>query len=115
YQTLRMMLSPQFIRENPEAIRRSIDLRHTPQPLDEWLRLDAEHRRVLTELERTRASQRIESKKIGATQDAGERARLIEAAGTVSDRIKQLEAQIRPFEERLDALALEFTNIPDED
>ncbi len=109
------MLSPQFIRENPEEIRRSIDLRHTPQPLDEWLRVDAEHRRVLTELERTRATQRVESKKIGATADPGERNRLIEAAGGLSDRIKQLEAQIRPLEQRRDGLALEFTNIPDED
>lgn len=109
------MLSPQLLREHPEEIRRSIDLRHTAQPLDEWLRVDAEHRRVLAQLELTRASQRIESKKIGATRDPDQKRRLIADAGFLSDRIKALEAQMRPLEERRDLLALEFPNIPDGD
>ena len=108
------MLSLQHIREHPEAVRHSIELRHTPQPLDELLEIDAAHRRVLTQLETRRATQRTESKNIGGTKDPDERARLIAAAGTLSDQIKGLEEQERGLRERRDQLLLEFPNLPDE-
>ena len=108
------MLSLQTIRDHPEAIRRSIDLRHTPQPLEETRRLDEEHRRLLRELEELRAAQNAESKRIGATRDAAERQRLIASAAENSERIKQRESEIRPLKERLDRLLLEFPNLPDE-
>jgi seryl-tRNA synthetase len=108
------MLSLQFIREHPDAVRRSIDARHTPQPLDEVLRLDAEHRRLQREVEDLRATQNAESKRIGATRDPGERALLIEAAGRLSKRRQELQEAVRPIREELDHLLLEFPNIPEE-
>ena len=107
------MLSPQLLREHPDEVRRSIDLRHTPQPLDEWLQVDAEYRRLLNELEGKRAEQRVESKKIGATRDEVLRDQLKAAAKGLSDEIKRFESGVRSLHERRDSLSLEFANVPD--
>ena len=109
------MLNPQIIRDNPNLIRRSIELRHTAQPLDDWLKVDNEYRRLLTEVEGKRAAQRVESKKIGATKDPVERQHLIAAVGGLSDEIKTLEVLERELGERRYQLALEFPNLPAED
>jgi seryl-tRNA synthetase len=107
------MLSAQLLRDHPDLVRRSGELRLTPQPVDAWLELDAEYRAVLREAEAARAEQRAVSKTIGATKDAEERARRIADAGALSDRVKALEAREREFESRRTALQLEFANLPD--
>jgi seryl-tRNA synthetase len=109
------MLDLRLIREHPELVRRSIDLRHTPQPLDELLQVDEAHRRVLTELEQQRKVQNDESKRIGATKDPEERIQLIAQVGGVSERIKELEATERELRQRRDGLLMQFPNLPDED
>jgi len=109
------MLNLQFIREHPEAVRRSGELRHTPQPLDDLLRIDVDHRRVLREVEERRAAQRVGSKQIAGTREPDERLRLIDRAGEASERIKVLESEERSLREQRDRLLLEFPNLPDAD
>jgi seryl-tRNA synthetase len=107
------MLSAQLLREQPDLVRRSGELRLTPQPVDQWLELDAEYREVLREAEGLRAEQRTASKQIGATKDAEERERRLAEARALSERVKTLEARERDLEQRREAVQLEFANIPD--
>jgi len=107
------MLSTQLLREHPEIVRRSGELRRTPQPVDEWLAIDADYRNVLREVEELRAQQRAISKSIGQIKDAAERQQRIAEASALSERLKALEARERELEERRYRLQLEFANIPD--
>ena len=67
------MLATQFIRENPEAVRRSLALRHTEAPLEEALALDADRRRLLGEVEELKAERNKAGKAIGKAKDEAER------------------------------------------
>jgi seryl-tRNA synthetase len=107
------MLSLQFIREQPDAVRKALADRHTDGPLDELLTLDERRRTLLAETERLRAEQNAASKRIGAAKDAGERQRMIDEMKGVSARIDELAPELREAEERLEALLLEIPNIPD--
>jgi len=107
------MLSLQFIREHPDAVRKSLADRHTPGPLDEIVALDVRRRDLLSETERLRAEQNAAGKKIGAAKDPAERQRMIDEMKGVSARIDELTPALRETEERLDALVMEIPNIPD--
>ncbi len=109
------MISPQFIREHPDAIRRSIELRHTAQPLDQWLKVDAEFRQLDHEVNELRARRNDESKRIGQMQDPAERERLLVSAKGIRDRLGDLEPGLRALEALRDTLLLEFPNLPDDD
>ena len=100
------MLSLQFIREQPDAVRKALADRHTPGPVDEMLALDERVRALKTETEGLRAEQNAAGKKIGAAKDAGERQRMIDEMKASSTRIDELAPELREAEERLDALLL---------
>ncbi|TAK67228.1 MAG: serine--tRNA ligase, partial [Dehalococcoidia bacterium] len=107
------MLSLQFIREHADVVRKSLDDRRTPGPLDEILELDVRRRDLLSETERLRAEQNAAGKKIGAAKDPAERQRMIAEMKGVSERIDELAPALREAEERLNALVMEIPNIPD--
>ncbi len=43
------MLSIQFLRDHPDEVRRSLDLRHSDAPIDQALALDEQRRSLLTD------------------------------------------------------------------
>ena len=107
------MLATQFIRENPEAVRRSLALRHTEAPLEEALALDADRRRLLGEVEELKAERNKAGKAIGKAKDEAERGRLIAAQREVADRIDGLDAQLREVDAGLRAALSEIPNLVD--
>jgi seryl-tRNA synthetase len=107
------MLSLQFIREHPDLVRKSLDDRQTPGPLDEILELDRRRRDLLSETERLRAEQNAAGKKIGAAKDPAERQRMIDEMKSVSERVDELTPALREVDDRLERLLLELPNIPD--
>jgi|DewCreStandDraft_5_1066085.scaffolds.fasta_scaffold01498_4 seryl-tRNA synthetase len=122
------MLSLQFIRENPEAVREALAKRRMEAPLDELLALDQERRRLLHEAETLRAERNSLSKEIGQLtrllQDENapgrerrhaehRRADLLARSGFLSERLEGLEAELRGLEGRLERLLLEVPNLPD--
>src|SRR4029450_7310403 len=115
------MLSPQFVRENPEVVRRGLARRNTEAPLDEILALDAEWRQKLAEGGARAAERNAISKEIGAlsklakTADTREakhaehrRSDLVARSTFLGERLGGLEAQVRELEERLSNLLLEI-------
>jgi seryl-tRNA synthetase len=107
------VLSIQFIREQPDAVRKSLADRQTPGPLDEILALDVRRRDLLSEIERLRAEQNAAGKKIGAANDPAERQRMIDEMKGVASRVDEIAPSLREVEEQLDALVMEIPNIPD--
>ncbi len=110
------MLSLQFVRDNPDAVRKGLRDRGVEETgLDELLRLDGERRGLLVELESLRAERNAIGKRVGSATDAAERQRLIDETRVLSERIDALEPRAREIEERVRSLLLELPNVPHPD
>jgi len=104
------VLSLQFIRENPDLVRKALETRQFSEPLDDILALDERRRSLLTEVETLRAKRNQVSKKLGTM---GEKPpQLIEEMREMGNRIKALDEQVKATEEQLNDLLLRLPNIP---
>jgi seryl-tRNA synthetase len=109
------MLSLQLIRDNPDAVRKALRDRQSEEAaLDEVLRLDAERRSGLTQLEALKAERNVVGRSTGSAPPEG-RGPLIEQGRQLSYQIDALEPRGREIDERLNALLLELPNIPHPD
>ncbi|MEX2238713.1 MAG: serine--tRNA ligase [Dehalococcoidia bacterium] len=110
------MLSLQLIRSDPDRVREGLQRKFADTALlDAVIRLDAEHREVLVELEQLRARRNAASKEIGATKDPEERQRKIAATKEISTRLEELETKASAVEPALQEILLQLPNIPDDD
>lgn len=112
------MLDIKFIRENPDAVREAMRRRGESVPLDELLELDARRRTLVTEVEQLKAQRNDASEQVARLKRTGENpeeaARLIETMRTVSDKIKEMDDEVRDVDARLRELMLSIPNIPHE-
>lgn len=110
------MLDAKFIRQNPDVVRQSmINRQYDPKPLDEFITLDETRRSLLTETEGLKAERNRESEEIAKMKKAGQDATAeITKMREVSDRIKELDAQVKEVEEKLDGVTLSIANVPHE-
>ncbi|HET7420988.1 MAG TPA: serine--tRNA ligase [Candidatus Dormibacteraeota bacterium] len=104
------MLSLDFIRKNPDQVRRAGELKGEAAPVDEVLRLDAEWREHQHQAEEMKAEQNRLSKTFAQTRDESLKQRL----GELSSRAKAELAEADAVKERLDALLLQVPNVFDE-
>ncbi len=100
------MIDLKFIRENPEVVRQAIENRCTEAPLDEILKLDAERRQKIQELEIFRRSRKEASREYQAGKEGIAEGRERRA------RIKELEDDTKRLDEELTKLLLQIPNIP---
>ena len=99
------MLDINFIRENPDIVRKSLHDRNMKADIvDDFLSIDSEWRALEGELGRARAKLNELS-----------RARNIEEAKLVKDTVKKLEEDTKIFEKKREGLLYSFPNIPKED
>ncbi len=103
------MLSLNFIREQPDLVREGARKKGEKAPVDEILRLDAERRQTLTQVEQLKAEQNRRSAAMAKTRDqAG-----IEGMRRLKDEVKALEQKLAPIDASLNALLLDVPNLPD--
>jgi seryl-tRNA synthetase len=109
------MLSRDLFRNDPERVRRMLELRHSDAPLARLLEVDTEWRGLLVELEELKARRNAGSKEIGVLYRDGRRDEA-EAAkaqmAKVGDRVKDLEERTRSLEDELNELERAFPNLP---
>ncbi|MBN1828519.1 MAG: serine--tRNA ligase [Deltaproteobacteria bacterium] len=109
------MLDLKFVRENLEAVRRKMTDRGQDIDLDRFAELDLKRRAILQDVETLRSERNRVSKEIGALKhkkaDASE---LIARMGFVSNRIKELEEELKGTEEGLQDFILRVPNLPHE-
>jgi seryl-tRNA synthetase len=109
------MLDVKFLRDNIDIVRRKMLERGQELDLGEFVRLDQKRRDILLEVEglrgeRNRVSKEIGKKK-GQKQDASEE---IAKMGEVSNRIKELDDELKDTEEGLKKIVMVIPNIPHE-
>jgi len=108
------MLDVKMVRSNPDEVRRALARRgDSTSTLDEFLALEEERRRLLTDVESRRAARKRASAEIAVVKKAGGDAeQAIAAMRALGDTIKEREAALGELEERLKTMLLEIPNIP---
>ena len=96
------MLDLKFIRENIDLVREAVAKRKDSAPLDEILKLDAERRQRVTELEDLRHARKETARKKTAAEEGR----------TLRTKIKELEEEVRNRDMKLEELLLQVPNIP---
>ena len=113
------MLDLNFVRENLDAVRTALGNRNfSSAPLDAFVELDAERRRVIGEADRLNQLRNAASREIGALMQAGKRdeadARKAEVA-SLKEEQSQLEARRDEAESSMRELLSGLPNIPADD
>ncbi len=109
------MLDINLVRENPDLVRKALQLRQMDtMTVDQVQELDVQRRALLTEVEGLKAERNAVSKQIGQAKDPAERQEKIEAMRLVGDRISLLDEKVRLVESELDDLVARIPNIPSE-
>ncbi len=112
------MLDIKLIRSNPEQIKagakkRCIDV---DALVDDILKFDEERRVVTGKVEAMKAEQNAATKQIPVLKKAGQDAsQLMIEMKTLSDKIKECDAELSELEEKQKTLLLSLPNMPDED
>ena len=96
------MLDLKFIRDNIDSVREAVARRKDSAPLDEILKLDAERRQRVTELEDLRHAKKETARKKTAAEEGRK----------LRTKIKELEDEVRNWDMKLEELLLQVPNIP---
>jgi seryl-tRNA synthetase len=102
------------LRDDPETVRQGLANRKSdPALLDGWLRLDAERRADLVEVEDLKRQRNEASRAIGKVkQQGGDASAEIAAVGRMKERIEELEARLAALEPEMAAIELSIPNLP---
>jgi seryl-tRNA synthetase len=109
------MISRDLLRDDPEKVRQALaDRRTDPALLDTWLRLDAERRATLVEVEDLKRQRNEASRTIGKVkQQGGDASAEMAAVGRLKERIEELEARLAVVETETADRELSIPNLPD--
>ena len=113
------MLDLHFVRGNLETVKKALESRNFPtESLEEFVELDAERRRVISEADAINQQRNVSSKEIGALMQSGKReeadAKKAEVAG-LKDIQAGLEAKRDEAENLMRQLLSHLPNIPASD
>jgi seryl-tRNA synthetase len=100
------VLDLKFIRENPDVVRQAMANRHDTAPIDEILKLDADRRQKIAELEDLRRARKAGAKERKTDEAA------IESGRELRDRVRTLEEAVTTLDKQLEDLLLRVPNIP---
>ncbi|NMA14684.1 MAG: serine--tRNA ligase, partial [Clostridia bacterium] len=109
------MLDLKFVRSNPEKVEEALKRRGGKVSLDSFLKVEAERRRLLAQVETMKAERNAVSQEIGKMKKAGEdaEAKVLEMR-ELGERIKALDNNVKDLESTLEKELLSIPNIPNE-
>jgi seryl-tRNA synthetase len=108
------MLDMKWIRENRPALEKMLAARRSKLDIAPLYSLDAERRKLLSELEKLQAERNKSADQIGRVKaQKGDVAALLKDVETKKGEMKSLEAKLAETEPKLTDLLLRINNIPD--
>jgi len=112
------MLDIKLIREDPELVKKAIldrDMSAEVADVEGALDLDAQRRGILVKVEELKHERNQASEQIVALKKEGkDTTSITDSMRTISERIKEMDAEVRDIDERLRTVMLDIPNIPDE-
>ncbi|NLT95526.1 MAG: serine--tRNA ligase [Clostridia bacterium] len=109
------MLDIKFVRENPQLVKEAMEKRGAEVRLDEFISLDEQRRKKLSEVEQLKNQRNVVSKEIGKLKREGKNTdQLVEEMGQVGEKIKVLDEEIKQIDEKLNEIIMGIPNIPHE-
>jgi seryl-tRNA synthetase len=108
------MLDLKFIRENKKLVQESIKNRGMSLDIEELLKLDEEHRKLLVEVEGLKAQRNKANDEITALMKAKKNPKdLIAKMKVVSQKIEDLDSKVEDIDQKIEKLIYLVPNIPD--
>ena len=108
------MINTKYVRDNIDAIRRSLEKRRSDYPIDELLELDKKWRIDKTKLQELQAKRNALSKEIAKlSKENGQDAisKLAKESNTIKEEAERLEKEIEKYSSRIDFLLFNLPNI----
>ncbi|MFB6077662.1 MAG: serine--tRNA ligase [Halarchaeum sp.] len=112
------MLSRQFVRENPDAVRDALEKKGVDADLERILEVDAEWRELKREGDDLRHERNEVSSEIGRLKQEGEEEaaqEAIERSQALKDELEAVEDRADELEDELEALLLTLPQVPQDD
>ncbi len=107
------MLDIKFIRENPEVVKKAARDKGEKVDIDEFLKIDKERRKLLTEVESLKRQKNEVSDKIGKMMREKKNPKeLISSMKGVSQKIGEIEAKVEGIEQKFKDFIYNIPNIP---
>ena len=109
------MLDPNYVRENPDAVRKALSTRglDVTAELQQFGSADADRRRLVQQVETLKREQNASGEAVAKAKKQGlDASHLFEANKARGQQIKQLEAELEPAERRRLAVLETLPNIP---
>jgi len=108
------MLDLKFIRENKDIVKEAIRNRGYKLDIDELLKLDEEHRKILSEVEDLRAKRNKANDEITAMMKVkGNPKEIIAKMKPISQKIADFEVKVEEIVQKIDKIRYIIPNIPD--
>jgi seryl-tRNA synthetase len=108
------MLDLKFIRDNSGLVKQAIKDRGYKLDIDELLKLDEEHRKLLIEVDDLRAQKNKANDEITAAMKAKKNPKeIIDRMKPISQKIAQIEAKVEEIGQKIDKIRYIVPNIPD--
>lgn len=108
------MLDLKFIRDNKDVVKESIKNRGYKLDIDELIKLDEEHRKILTGLEELRSQRNKANDEVAAALKAKKNPKeIIDKMKPISQKIADFEAKVEEISQKIDKIKYIIPNIPD--
>lgn len=109
------MLSLSRIRENADAVKKGVSLKGEDIDFSSFLKLDEQHRKLLTEINNLRAERNRASEEIAnVKRSGGNAAETIASMREVGEQIKSLETEADDLQEKIKSAIEVIPNVPHE-
>lgn len=109
------MLDIKLIRTSPEVVESALRRRHSELDLEPLLELDKQRREILYKAEGLKAKQNEVSRQIPALKKEGkDTSSIFKEMKSISDTIKDLDAEVSEIDSQIQAILLSIPNIPHE-
>jgi len=108
------MLDLKFIRDNSDIVKESIKNRNLKLDIDELLKLDEEHRKILVEVEELRSQRNKANDEVASAIKAKKNPKdIIDKMKPISQKIADFEAKVEDLSKKIAKIVYIIPNIPD--
>ncbi|RQD77787.1 serine--tRNA ligase [Desulfonatronospira sp. MSAO_Bac3] len=110
------MLDIKFVRKNPDLVAKSIKDRGAAQDLDDFLKLEQQRRELTQRVQDLKTRRNQASQEVAlAKREGRDAAQAMEGLSELSDKIKELDGELKGLDRQVHEWLLSVPNIPAQD